>query len=241
MFDKPDDMDPGLSNIRCRICGEWLAIDDDGLEEKLCNHCLHRAPPSWTRAPGVDTRRHAAEALRHLKERAAQSSGSNDGPECEVKDDRLQGYTDKNPVKALLKVPELKSINGHRVDRPTNGSFQAYGRVHWFAHRKSSMKLLLESERRERWLPRYRLTLYADDRTGLLPAEVFSVLEVVEGFRLTLLELAFDFDTEVGTRKFVEKQTLFGKSHRAPSVDETDYVGSRRAGKLVRIYEKEID
>jgi len=103
------------------------------------------------------------------------------------------------------------------------------------------MKSLVESDRREAWLPSYRLTLYADDRTGLLPDQVFGILELLPDFRMTMLEVAFDFPAEEMDRKFAREHALFGKSQPAPSVGETNYAGTRRGSKRVQIYEKEIE
>lgn len=100
------------------------------------------------------------------------------------------------------------------------------------------MKFLIESERREAWLPPFRLTLYADDTTGLLPDEVFGVLEVLPDFRMTMLELAFDFAPEQMNRQFVRDHALFGKSRPVASVNETDYYGTRRGSKRVQVYFK---
>ncbi len=102
------------------------------------------------------------------------------------------------------------------------------------------MKLLIESERREAWLPPYRLTLYADDRTGLLPDEVLGVLEVLADFRMTMMELALDFSPDNMNRKFVREHALFGKSRPAASVGDTDYYGTRMGTKRVQAYIKEI-
>jgi hypothetical protein len=157
-----------------------------------------------------------------------------------VKLDRLQFYCDQNPTKGLMAVQGFKSVRGHRIAPPKNGEFRAYDWVHWFKSRKSGMKFLIESQRREAWLRPYRLTLYADDRTGLLPDEVFSVLEVLPDFKLTMVELAFDFAPEEMTRKFVRERVLFGKSRPVPSVNGTDYLGTRRGSKRVQIYVKEI-
>jgi hypothetical protein len=102
------------------------------------------------------------------------------------------------------------------------------------------MKLLLESEPREPWIWPYRETWYADDTTGLLPEDVFSVLEVLPDFNMTMMELAFDFAPEEMTQKFVRERVLFGKSRPVPSVNGTDYLGTRRGSKRVQIYVKEI-
>ena len=159
---------------------------------------------------------------------------------CVVKLDRLQGYSNRNPTRQVQAIPGLKSVTAHRVARPADGRFQAYGRVRWFQSTTSRLKMLIESEPREAWLPPYRVTLYADDRTGLLPDEVFAVLEVLPGFKLTLLELAFDFPVGKMTRKFVREQALFGKSRPVPSNNGTNYFGTRRGSKRVQVYEKEI-
>jgi hypothetical protein len=100
------------------------------------------------------------------------------------------------------------------------------------------MKFLIESARREAWLAPYRLTLYADDNTGLLPGEVFGVFEVLQDFQMTVLELAFDFAPGHIDRKFVRNHCLFGKSRPVPAVNETDYFGTRRGTKRVQSYHK---
>jgi hypothetical protein len=185
-------------------------------------------------------------AARATLKQLARKSGNGQAPApapvpgCEVKLDRQQLYCVQNPTAALMAVPSFKSLTGHQINRPADGRFQPYGWVHWFENRTSGMKFLIESERREAWLPPYRLTLYADDRTGLLPDEVFSVLEVLPDFKLTLLELAFDFPVGKVTRKFVREHALFGKSRPVPSNNGTDYLGTRRGSKRVQIYEKKI-
>src|SRR5271168_3606392 len=120
-------------------------------------------------------------ALKRLtgKPTKAHSSGPAPTPACTAKLDRMQGYCRSDPTAALCGISDLKSGRGHRIKPPADGRFQAYGRVHWFESRTSTMKFLVESDRREAWLPPYRVTLYADDRTGLVPDEVFSVLEVL--------------------------------------------------------------
>jgi hypothetical protein len=184
----------------------------------------------------------AREALKRLagKPATAHGSGPAPTPACVAKLDRTQGYCSLDPTPALKGIPGLMSGQGHRVRPPRDGRFQAYSRVHRWESRTSEMKLLLESERREAWLPPYRVTLYADDRTGLLPDEVFGVLEVLQDFRMTVLELAFDFAPDQMNRKFVRNHGLFGKSQPVPSIGTSDYWGSRRGSKRVQSYLKKI-
>jgi hypothetical protein len=170
----------------------------------------------------------------------AHGSGLDAVPVCEVKLDRLQVYCRRNPTTALQGIPGFASKSGRRINPPTDGRFQAYGYAHWFESETSSTKFLVESKRREAWLRPYRVTLYADDRTGLLPHEVFSVVEVLPDFRMTVLELAFDFAPKHADQRFVRNYGLFGKSRPAPPVNETDYWGTRRGSKRVQAYVKEF-
>ena len=103
------------------------------------------------------------------------------------------------------------------------------------------MKFLIESECRAHWLKPFRVTIYGDDRFGLLPPEVFAILEVLPDFQLTMIELAFDFRGGIVNRRFVRDHALFGKSQPRPSVGDTDYWGTRAGNKFVRTYLKDID
>jgi len=184
---------------------------------------------------------HSAPRIPPLQRQSVANRAATDWvptPDCVAKLDRLQFYCDQDPTPGLRGNPGFKSKPGHRIKPPTDGRFQAYGYVHWFESHTSGMKFLIESARREGWLPPYRLTLYADDATGLLPHEVLGVLELLQDFQMTTLELAFDFPIGNVTRKFVREHALFGKSRPAPSNNGTDYLGTRRGSKRVQIYEK---
>jgi len=185
-------------------------------------------------------------AARAALKRRTNASGTAPGPGpvpasgCAAKADRIQGYCRQDPTAALNGVPGFKRLTGHRIKPPTDDRFQAYGYVRWFQSRTSGMKFLIESARREAWLLPYRLTMYAGDKTGLLPDEVFGVLEVLPDFRMTMLEVAFDFAPDQINRKFVREHLLFGKSRPVPSIGTTDYFGTRKGAKRVQSYLKKI-
>jgi hypothetical protein len=71
-----------------------------------------------------------------------------------------------------------------------------------------------------------------------LPAQVFNVLELIPDFQMTMVEVAFDFFDSL-TRSSVRKHGLFGRSRPVPSVNGTDYWGTRRGSKRVQVYFKE--
>ena len=105
------------------------------------------------------------------------------------------------------------------------------------------MKFCVESNPREAWLASYSVSMFADDRTGLLPDEVFPIRELMQGAKLTVVEVAIDFSmvTEVD-RQFVRRHGVFGKSQRDLSSKNpaVDWWGKRKSGKRVKSYRKDV-
>jgi hypothetical protein len=114
------------------------------------------------------------------------------GAECMAKLDRMQGSCDQDPTRALIGLAGFRSFPARAIQRKA-GTFRPYRRAQWFHSQRSTSKFAIESEALERWLSPFRLTLFADDVAGLLPGEVFIVLELVPDFQLTMIELAFDY------------------------------------------------
>lgn len=178
-------------------------------------------------------------ALPPAKEKyGTNKSPDRDDQQCEVNLDRVLLFCDEDPSHQLMGVPRFKSQASHFVTPYKDRRFQPYGRVQWFEDKQSTMKFLVESKRREGWLPAYRVTLFADDRTGLLPEQLFAVLEVIPRFKVSTIELAFDFPPWI-SRRLLTQRVLFGKSRPTRSVETTRYWGSRKGSKYVRLYHKE--
>jgi hypothetical protein len=169
-------------------------------------------------------------------------SGLYPGKQCVAILDVLRYPLTENPIAALMELPGLRSLRSTRITRPADSrDFQGYGRAHWFQRDKSKMKVSVESEPREKWLDPFAVTMFADDRTGLLPEDIFPILELMPTARLTLIELAFDFSFASGvTRRYVRARAVFGKSHRdrSGSNPNVDCWGIRRSGKRVKSYHK---
>lgn len=156
--------------------------------------------------------------------------------------DVVRFVCDENPLPALKQLPGFRSLQSTWVKRPPPGKCQGYGRVHWFQREGSRMKFCVESERREGWLAPYSITLFADDRTGLLPQEVFSILEVCPKTKLTLVEFALDFSPlSTVNRVFVRRWGMFGKSQRDfwNKNSAGDWWGSRLGKKRIKSYWKD--
>jgi hypothetical protein len=172
------------------------------------------------------------------EERGSKNHVQDQDDECLVKLDRVVLFCDEDPTRQLMGVPGFKSLSSHFIRPYEDGRFQPYARVHWFKDWHSDMKLKIESRRREPWMPLYRITLYADDRVGLLPEQLFAVLEVIPRFKLSVIEIAFDFSPWI-SRTLLSQRVLFGKSRPAPPIETTLYWGSQKGSKGARLYHKE--
>jgi hypothetical protein len=144
----------------------------------------------------------------------------------------------EDPTDALKGVPGFYSDKGHVV---ASADKTRYSWVHWFKRIDSKMKFCLESDPLDRWLPPYRLQMYADDQVGLVADEVMSILEVIPGATLILVELAVDFSPLTGVNaKYVRERGVFGRSQRDLSKNPYgDWWGARKACKRTKSYFKQ--
>jgi hypothetical protein len=115
--------------------------------------------------------------------------------------------------------------------------FRPYAELQYWRDERSDMTVVVESAPTKHWL-RYpfRMTLNADDGTGILPKQLFAVLEVVQQIRLLLLEVAFDYAGDL-TPDDVRLLVLFGKARPANSGSGVYRWGTRQR-KLAKIYGK---
>jgi hypothetical protein len=160
-----------------------------------------------------------------------------EGSECVARLDRLQGYCVKNPTSALTDVPGFQGSPIRRLRRVSD-KFQPYACVQWFQSTRNGAKFVVDSERMHGFVDPFRITFFADDVDGLLRSEIFRVLELVPDFRMTMVELAFDFTAGLN-RRISRQEGLFGKSRPIQSVGSTDYWGTRKGMKRVQCYFKQ--
>jgi hypothetical protein len=180
--------------------------------------------------------------MRAAREVIARKFHSGVGKECMAILDRLRFVCDADPVPALRMLPGFHPGRSVFPRRQNPAWFRPYGHGQWFQAEKSKMQFYVESDRREGWLAPYSVTLIADDRTGLLPEEVFAILEVIPNAKLTMVELAIDFSAVTNvTRDFVRRFGVFGKSGRDLSADNPmgDWWGSRKGAKRTKSYFKD--
>jgi hypothetical protein len=164
------------------------------------------------------------------------------GHECLALLDVLRVTCREDPTPALKEIPTLRSLKKLRLKRKDPATFQAYGRAHWFVSTTSKTKCCVESDRQGGWLAPFAVSLFADDRTGLLPRTVMDILALLPRTRLILIELALDFSlVSHVTRAFTRRHAVFGKSWRDLSRNNpaVDWWGARRGAKRVKSYRKD--
>jgi hypothetical protein len=137
----------------------------------------------------------------------------------------------------------LPEIQGFRVDkdfRPRmQGRIKTYGRVRRYLSRTSSAQVLLQYQPQCPWLKPWRITLIADDELGLTRQEIENALVDCLAHRVSLFEIALDFDVDAGIdEKFVRKYGRFGKSRLCRGRAGQFKFGSRASPKMVRFYRK---
>jgi hypothetical protein len=160
------------------------------------------------------------------------------GSRCTAKLDRLVACG-RGRVDSVL-----PQIEGFRVDKDfkprAQGRIKTYDRVRRYLSRTSSAQVLIQYQPQCPWLKPWRITLIADDDLGLTPQEIENAIRDCLDHRVTLVELALDFNAAAGIdEKFVRKYGRFGKSRLQLGRAGQFRFGSRASPKLVRFYRKE--
>src|SRR2546429_542498 len=111
---------------------------------------------------------------------------------CLVRLDRVRLVSWAPPGVRLPQMPGFKVISDRRV-RP-QGMIATYARVRELRSLASDTKVYWQYQRQWGWLRHWRITLVADDRTGLTSKDVKAITGQCRFFRFLLIELALDFE-----------------------------------------------
>jgi hypothetical protein len=91
-----------------------------------------------------------------------------------------------------------------------------YARCRQYRCTTNDTKIYWQYDRRKGWLMPWKVTLVADDESGLSYKEVEQVLKHCRHYRFLIVEIAVDFSPSVGVdRQFIRQHAVFGKSRRA--------------------------
>lgn len=160
-------------------------------------------------------------------------------PQVRARLDRVQlvAWVPRNRKPPTIEGFNVKSDTFVRCQTTT----QTYARCRQFCSVTSDARIFWQYRPLKPWLGPWKITLVADDRSGLSRADIAKVLRYCCDYRFLIIEVALDFagSTNVN-RRFVSAHAAFGKSHQRTETAETLHYGSRKSGKFVRCYHKRV-
>lgn len=111
------------------------------------------------------------------------------------------------------------SLEGFRIVRDSFVRCQTttatYGRVRQYQSMTNEAKIFWQYNRLKGWLKPWKITIVADDESGLSYEEVEKVLKHCRHYGFLTVEIAINFVPSAGVnRRFVRQHAIFGKSHR---------------------------
>ena len=138
-----------------------------------------------------------------------------------------------------LNIDSLRGIPGYRFQKKRYlGKKSRYRRAQPIKGTGSIKKIVVEYDRRS-WAPAYRLTIEPTD-TGLAPADLQSILELLPDFKFSLIEVAWDFpgDSAVDVA-YVRRFMLSGKLWLEPGTHPYHFkCGNPKGSMIVKCYIK---
>jgi hypothetical protein len=114
-----------------------------------------------------------------------------------------------------------------------------YARCRHYSSLTTDAKIYWQYCRQKGWLKPWKITMVADDKTGLSRDEIERVLNHCRRYQFLTVEIAIDFSVSTRVnRRFIRGHAVFGKSRRCVTKNDRLRYGSRKSSKLVRCYEK---
>ena len=90
-----------------------------------------------------------------------------------------------------------------------------YARCRQYKSVKDDAKIYWQYNSQKGWLWPWKITIVADDKTGLSYEEIERVLRRCRVYRFLTVEIAIDFSPSTGiTRQFIRQHAVFGKSRQ---------------------------
>jgi hypothetical protein len=90
-----------------------------------------------------------------------------------------------------------------------------YARSKQYQCLSNDTKIYWQYERLKGWLKPWKITIVADDESGLSYEDIEKVLKHCRHYRFLTIELAVDFSPSTGVdQQFIRRHAVFGKSRR---------------------------
>lgn len=97
-----------------------------------------------------------------------------------------------------------------------------YARCRQFESLTNDTKIYWQYCRQKGWLKPWKITMVADDKTGLSRKEIEKVLRQCRSYEFLTVEIAIDFSPSTGVDKqFIRRHAVFGKSRRRATKRES--------------------
>jgi hypothetical protein len=134
---------------------------------------------------------------------------------------------------------KIAHIPGFRATRRYQLWHRQHRRVQRFRGAGTVREVVVEFERSAPWFPEVRITIIPNDATGLGFDDLRSILELLPGFELRILEVAWDFSPNcVVDLDFIRQFGLFGSTWMRPGVNPYHDKWGNAGSKIVRAYYK---
>jgi len=173
-----------------------------------------------------------AEMYDALRERL-RDSGWYEPLTCECKIDRVILTTNTLSWKAIFGIPGYVPQDPYRLRR------QNYRFAQRFRGTGSISEIVIEYARTASWFPHFRITIIPRDQTGLQYEDFRLLLEVLPSFKITVLEVAWDFPSGcVVDLDYVRRFGLFGSTWMQPGSNPFHDKWGNTGSKIVRAYFK---
>ena len=138
---------------------------------------------------------------------------SNDRLKPTIRLDRVQLVSWAPRGKKPPQLDDFKTTRDSFVRRQTTTG--TYARCRQYKGLASEAKIYWQYERLKGWLKPWKITIVADDKSGLSYEQIHHVLKYCRYYRFLIVEIAIDFQPSAGIDKnFVRRHGVFGKSRR---------------------------
>jgi hypothetical protein len=141
--------------------------------------------------------------------------------------DRLRWNSWAKPGAKIPNIQGFKVLKDFRLN--PLGKPPPYGRVRKLKSETSDAEVHWEYDRQKGWIRHWRITLIADDETGITPEEVCTFIKRCRYYHFLIVELALDFPSDSFVDcTFVKRHALFGKSRRRRDLERQGEARYRR-------------
>ena len=148
-------------------------------------------------------------------------------PETADREHRIRALLDR--VQILSSAPKGRKpplLEGYVIVRDSfvrcQTTTRTYARCRHYSSLTNDSKIYWQYSRQRSWLKPWKITMVADDKTGLSRDEIERVLKHCRSYQLLTVEVAIDFSPSTGVSKqFIRRHAVFGKSRRRAEKKES--------------------